>query len=135
MLTFAPMQILPFLIYCPMQSFCLSWQDRDLISVHKGQCPHLAWTQQSKHGDDSKERCVTFPLALGVGGGYRVDRSQDDLCTPTTCQTGGEGLPRARVSCQAGPTAQSSSCSLEMTFHGAAWIFQHPLCKCLPCGW
>lgn len=59
----------------------------------------------------------------GRGRRYRVERSQDDLPTSTTRQTRGGGLPRAKVSCQAGPTAQSSSCSLVMTFHGMARIF------------
>lgn len=36
--------------------------------------------------------------------------------------TGGEGLRRAKASCQAGPAAQFSSCSQVMLFHGAAWI-------------
>lgn len=31
-------------------------------------------------------------------------------------------MPRAKVSCQAGPAAQFSSCSLVMLFHGAACI-------------
>lgn len=89
--------------------------------------PQLIGFEQPKHRGDSKGRGMTFTLALGVGGGAGVERSQDDLTAPVAGQTGGEGSPRAKVRCQAGPAAQHSSCSLVVIFHGAAQTFQPPL--------
>ena len=61
-----------------------------------------------------------------------MEKSQVDLPTLTTCQTQLGGLPRAKVSSQLGPSAQSSSYPRVLTFHGAAWNFQLSLfCKCL----
>ena len=63
-----------------------------------------------------------------------MERRQDDLPTPTACQNYQGGLPRAKVSRQAGPNAQSLSYPQLMTFHGATWNFQPPpFCKCLLC--
>ena len=71
-------------------------------------------------------------LHTGPEHGRRVEKSQVDLPILTTCQTHLGGLPRAKVSSQVGPSAQSSSYPRVVTFHGAACNFQPNLfCKCL----